>query len=272
MGSGTVLRWGELWASLSDLIQSRPRPLFGYAVAGVLIPWLFFFIFPQSNMRGFAAFLLNNGWYSAETPWTIVSMFLIAIVGIGGFVFAAWSALLSETRDAVSGEILTGFVNALLAFFVTFAVLAVFAFTTGFIGVQLRLAMPGVPNWLISTPFTLLLIAILARLCLAGPAMAAEGSINPIHGLRRSWELTRGHFGKLMLVVGPLYVLALAVIALFIGVGLALLMASDGTGWHDRALSAVWLMIELALVLVVILVPAALYRTIRPAVAPDVFT
>jgi hypothetical protein len=274
MSAGTVLRWGEIWATLTALASERPRALFGYLAAGVLIPWMFFFIFPQSNMRGFAAFMLNDGWYSAETPWTIVSMFLIAFVAIGGFIFAAWSALLVETRDAMSGEILTGFVNSLLASIVAlviFALLigglsAVIGFTLG--NAQM-LALP------VQIVLQLLVLAVLlfflSRWCLAGPAMAAEGSINPLYGLTRSWALTRGHVGKILMIVGPLYLLASFAIGLFVGLALSILMATDGSTWHDNALSAGWLAIETALVLAIILIPAALYRAIRPAVDTEVF-
>ncbi len=274
MSTGTVLRWGEMWTTLRALASERPRILWSYVVAGVLIPWLFFFIFPQSNMRGFGAFLLNGGWYSAETPWTIVSMFMIAFVGIGAFVFAAWNALLAETRDEVSGEIMFGFVNSLLSSIVAFA-LSIFMFL-GYAWLvvlvfgdirQLSLPVQGIIQLMIFATFLFFLV----RFCLTGPAMAAEGSINPFFGLKRSWQLTAGHVGKVMLIIGPLYTLAWVLIGLFMSVALAVLMATDGSSWHDKALSAGWLWIEMMLVLTAILVPAAIYRTIRPAVDTGVF-
>lgn len=274
MAVGTVLRFGEIWAAVGDLLSERRRALLGYLAAAVIIPWLFFFIFPQSNMRGFAAFFLNNGWYSAETPWTILSMFVIATVLIGAFVFAAWSALLAETRDELSGEVMAGFVNALLSCIVAFILFIVLMgglslLLSAVVGDATQLPLPAQIG--LQLGIFLLFLFVFARLSLAGPVMAAEGSINPLHGLTRSWALTSGHAGKIMLIIGPVYTLTWLLIGLFLGVAVAVLMATDGTTWHDHALSAVWLTLEAGIILAVILIPAALYRALRPAVDTEVF-
>lgn len=278
MSAGTVLRWGEVWLAFRAIVNERPKALLGYLAAAVLIPWLFFYLYPQSNMRGFGALALND--YNITTPETgrtAIGMFVIAFVMMAAFIFAAWSALLTEVRDEISGELMAGFVNALLSSLVIFMIVALLIFGPSIIlGIALRASPNPTPaaSLLVSlTPLSVLLMAmlLLARLGLTGPVMAAEGSINPFFGLKRSWQLTRGHFGKMLLVITPIYLFFVIAIALFLAIAGAVLSATDGTTWHDNALSAGWLAVQTLLVFSIIVVPAALYRAIRPAINTEVF-
>lgn len=274
MSGTTILRLGDAWREVSALLAERRRAIIIYLVAAVLIPYALFFIFPQSSMRGFGAFLLNNAWYSAETPFTIVSMFLIAFWAIGAFVFAAWNAMLVETRDEVAGEVMTGLVASLLSCFVMVGMFILFTVLATVATAPLRMFAPqNSIAVLIITQLIMLLILfwMLSRFILAGPAMAALGSINPLTGLAASWRMTRPHVAKIMAVIAPLYIIAFVLVAVFIGVAIAVLRATDGTTWHDNALSAGWLALELALILIAMLLPAGLYRAIRPMVDTSIF-
>jgi hypothetical protein len=275
MAAETVLRFGDIMRTMSDLLRERKQALFAYLAAAVFLPWSFFFIFPQSNMRGFGAFFLNvGGWYSPETPWTIASMFMIAFVLMGAFVFAAWSALLAENRDEVSGEVMAGFVNSLLSSVVAFAIFLLLSIGFGLLLTTLIDPLTLLNPWMAlatQLPMFLVYMFLLSRFCLAGPVMAAENSINPFTGLMRSWQLTAGHSGKVMLIIAPLYVLATGSVGVFLGIAILVLTSTDGTTWHDNGLSAGWLVIQTLLVLTAIIVPAAIYRAIRPAVNTEVF-
>jgi hypothetical protein len=98
---------------------------------------------------------------------------------------------------------------------VPFLVVAVGASTLG----QAEQALTG-PALLIFLLFLLVLMALWVRLMLMTPVAAAE-SVGPIDIIRRSWELTRGHFWRL---VGMLLLIALvgfvAIIALSMVVGI----------------------------------------------------
>jgi hypothetical protein len=273
--TGTVLRFGDIGRRLSELFNERRGAVLGYWLAAVLIPYLLFFIFPQSNMRGFGAFLLNVGaWYSAETPWTIASMFMIAIWGITAFVFCAWSAMLTEVRDEIAGEVMSGLVAALLFSAVWTVINTLSLIMFGLIAYVIELGVSvsdAVFGWLVTGLFTAFYIWLLSRLCLAGPVMAAEGSLNPFRGLGESWRLTSGHWPKVAAIIGPLYLLVFGTCLIFVAIAVIVLMQTDGTTWHDRALSGSWLIIEFIAVGFLILIPAALYRAIRPAVDMSVF-
>jgi hypothetical protein len=274
-GRELQLRFGEVGAQLSALFSEQRRAVLGYLCAAVFIPYLLFFIFPQSNMRGFGAFFLNVGaWYSAETPWTIVSMFMIAIWGITGFIFCAWTAMLTPEREAVSSEVMNGLVTALLFCLVWMVINILFAIAiplTGLVAESVLATQNPVMAWTIIGLYTLAYIWLLSRLCLSGPVMAAEGSINPFRGLTQSWRLTRGHWWKIAILIGPLHIIAMVTLTVFLAAATAVLMQTDGTTWHDRALSGTWLAMELIGVALLIFLPAALYRAIQPSIDTAVF-
>jgi hypothetical protein len=248
------LRFGALWHAIAALMSEQRKPLLGYLAAAIIVPYLFFAIFPQASMRGFGALLFNRGMlYSAETPM---------------------SAVLADSRDEMTTEVMTGAIVALLVVPIAAAVTVATLIAIPLI-VQLMVGSMTPSSGLERTVVlsSLLMVGIvLTRFILAGPIMAARGSINPFLGLIESWRMTRGRVGKLLLVVLPIYSIALAILLIFFAIAALVLMATEGSTWHDTALSGGWLLIEAGLLAVAMLLPAALYRTLAPSLDPDIFS
>jgi hypothetical protein len=270
------LRLGAALTESRALFGERWKAVVGYLAAAVIVPFLFFSAYPQATMRGFASLTLNQGaFYSQSTPFTILFLFLGSFFIMGAFVFCAWSALLTETRDEIAGEVMNGFVSALLACFVAMVIyiassipFSIPIFLIGNNASESVIVAISLILQLLSFAATLFL---LARFGLAGPAMAATGSINPIAGLAQSWRMTSGNILKMLLVVAPFYIVAWVVTIGFAAIAIAVLINSDGTTWHDNALSGAWIVIEIVVLLAIILLPAGIYRSLQGHVRADVF-
>jgi hypothetical protein len=108
--------------------------------------------------------------------------------------------------------------------------------------------------------FRLFAIYITIRLVLPNCVIAAEAQANPINALKRSWELTSGHFARLFAYLLLLFILAL--VLLFV----VCLLPSAMLYWvmpisTAQGISSIWLGIcASAIYLIFILVAAGLYR------------
>ena len=263
-------------------LSGNPRIVLPYLAMAVILPFMVFGFFPQASMRNFLALTVNQGTYLVDgSPLTILSIFLVAGFTIAAVLFAAWQALLSESRDGMVGELMYGFVAALLAMVVAVVIYGIWSSLLAFpIVVAARLSMAGITAdegqiGLAAVALMMLLSPTLlwlnARLCLAGPAMAVSGSINPFAGLTQSWRMTAPVQWRILFYLLAFQILGLAlVVGVFVGTT-ALIVGSDGTGWHDRAVTGAWLMTTLALVALFIAVPLGLYRALRSEVDSDVF-
>lgn len=267
-------------------LTANPRIVLPYLALAAILPFMVFGFFPQASMRNFLALTVNPGTYLADgSPLTIVSIFLVAGFTIAAVLFAAWQALLSESRDGMVGELMYGFVAALLSMlvavviYILWSVLFTIAFGAvgAFMGISLALTDPGnaarlgAVTIMVTLALMLPLLWLNARLCLAGPAMAASGSINPFAGLAQSWRMTGPAQWRILFYLLAFQILGFAlVIGVFAGTT-ALIVASDGTSWHDRAVTGAWLLTTLALVALFIAVPLGLYRALRSDVDVTVF-
>lgn len=267
-------------------LTANPRIVLPYLALAVILPFMVFGFFPQASMRNFLALMVNPGTYLADgSPLTILSIFLVAGFTIAAVLFAAWQALLSESRDGMVGELMYGFVAALLSMFVAVVIYVVWSvlFSLFFAGAAAAIGSGVAPTdpaslsrlGALSAVIMLLSMAPLlwlnARLCLAGPAMAASGSINPFAGLAQSWRMTGQAQWRILFYLLAFQILGFAlVVGVFAG-ATALIVGSDGTSWHDRAVTGAWLLTTLALVALFIAVPLGLYRALRSDVDVTVF-
>ncbi len=262
-------------------LSANPRIVLPYLALAVILPFMVFSLFPQASMRNFLALTVNPGTYLVDgSPLTILSIFLVAGLSIAAVLFAAWQALLAESRDGMVGEMMYGVVAALLSMAVAVAIYLSWSVPLGLVmGLVFNTAAASQALdifrlelfWIAVIIFLLPLLWINARLCLAGPAMAASGSINPFGGLAQSWRMTAPVQWRILF-----YLLAFQILGfmLFVGVFVgttALIVGSDGTGWHDRAVTGAWLLTVLALVALFVAVPLGLYRALRSEVDSDVF-
>lgn len=267
-------------------LTANPRIVLPYLAMAVILPFMVFSFFPQASMRNFLALTVNPGTYLVDgSPLTILSIFLVAGFTIAAALFAAWQALLAESRDGMVGELMFGFVAALLSMLVTVVIYVMWSilFSLAFAAVGAASGMGFAPTdpasmarlGAISVLIMLVALAPLlwlnARLCLAGPAMAASGSINPFAGLAQSWRMTAPAQWRILFYLLAFQILGFAlVMGVFVGTT-ALIVGSDGTSWHDRAVTGAWLLTTLALVALFIAVPLGLYRALRSDVDSTVF-
>ena len=267
-------------------LSANPRIILPYLALAVILPFMVFSFFPQASMRNFLALTVNSSTYLVDgSPWTILSIFLVAGFTIAAVLFAAWQALLAESRDGMVGELMFGFVAALLSMLVAVMIYLVWSIlialvigaVSGFYAVGASAGEPVDPQQVGATTLILVLLLSIpllwlnARLSLAGPAMAASGSINPFAGLAQSWRMTAPAQWRILFYLLAFQILGLAlVVGVFVGTT-ALIVGSDGTGWHDRAVTGAWLITTLALVALFVAVPLGLYRALRSEVDSDVF-
>lgn len=101
-----------------------------------------------------------------------------------------------------------------------------------FVMVASLAAMTG--SAVLTTAVSLALLAAMVwiglRVALVAPVIATDGERNPLHAIRRSWELMKGNSARLLLFVGLSLVLFLVVyglVMMFVGVVLVLVSSGD---------------------------------------------
>jgi len=206
---------GLVWRDANAMVTANREVLAVLAGVFFLLPSLAFSLFmPQPEPPAGAdvkqLMALLREFYVAAAPW-FLGMTLIQSVGQ-----LAVLALLARAGHATVGDALREGVAGLLPFLATQLILALIGGLAA--GMLLGLgAMAGSPL------LAGLLIAALAvvaawagmRLMLIQPVIAVEMQRNPVAVLRRSWQLTRGNAGRILL-----YVMLMAV-AVFIILGVA---------------------------------------------------
>ncbi|QJQ32459.1 hypothetical protein GV829_08370 [Sphingomonas lacunae] len=238
-----------------------------YLGLALVIPFLLFSIHDGSNFRTFFALIADQGVFAAssETPWTILSLFLFSSIAYVGVAFAWWNAVLPASRDGVIGEVMYGLVAALISVIIAFAM-----YVTINLPFALMMAMvaTAIESGSIS-PLPMLVIGLLnamallwfnARLCMAGPAMAATGGLNPFPALARSWRLTGQAQWRIFFYLLLFQLIGLGVMALFITAGVGLIVGTYDFGWQDRVITLGWMLVELALMALYLIVSGGLYR------------
>ena len=93
-------------------------------------------------------------------------------------------------------------------------------------------AMTGSP--VLTATVSIVLIGAMAwiglRVSLVAPILACEGERNPLHAIRRSWQLTRGNAGRLatfILLAMLLFAVVYGLIMMFVGVVLVLMTGGE---------------------------------------------
>jgi ABC-type multidrug transport system fused ATPase/permease subunit len=98
------------------------------------------------------------------------------------------------------------------------------------------------------------------RLGLLGPVIAVEGQRNPLAAIQRSWALTKGNVGRILLffvLLGLAFAIVIGLIMLVFGVVLALVLGGEGARIGAALLSALF---SAAAQLYFIAVLAAIHR------------
>lgn len=274
------------WNHGTAILAADRRTTFGYLGLALLIPFLVFSIHEGSNFRTFYALVVSSGVSvaSAGTPWTILSLFVISAVAIGSIVLAAWNAMLSASRDGPVGEIMYGLVAGLVCAVVATMIYILISIPFGIVQVgtayilgdnvqpeQSMVMGAAVTVMAIQIASTLTFTWLCARLCLAGPAMASAGSLNPFAALATSWRLTARAQWRVFFVMLAAQVIAFLLFVAIIASGAVLIEGTYDFGWQDSVISVVWVAVEATLVLMLLVVPMGLYCELAPSTDTSVF-
>ena len=270
------------WNHGAAILAADKRTTFGYLGLALLIPFLIFSIHDGSNFRTFYALVVSSGVSvaSAGTPWTILSLFVISAVAMGSIVLAAWNAMLSASRDGPVGEIMYGLVAGLICAFVGLVIYIALSIPFAVLLFVVTMAVGGSAEYSIAIGAVTLVLQLLstltftwlcARLCLAGPAMASVGSLNPFAALATSWRLTARAQWRIFFVMLAAQIVALLLFVGIIALGTVLVEGTYDFGWQDSVISLVWVAVEAILVLMLLVVPMGLYRELAPQTDTSVF-
>ncbi len=184
--------------------------------------------------------------------------------------------ILAQFEKAYEGAWPFVIISALLQMLGTLTVLTLFTDRTRpTVGEAIKIAAVGVPTFIgtqlilivgvllvslligllvagLGTPAVaavLLIVALVAfiyaavRLALLGPVIAVEGQRNPIAVLQRSWALTNGNVGRILLffvLVGLAFLIVISLIMLVIGLLLAVLLGGEGARVGAALISAMF--------------------------------
>ena len=274
------------WNHGTAILAADKRTTLGYLGLALLIPFLIFSIHDGSNFRTFYALVVSSGVSvaSAGTPWTILSLFVISAVAMGSIVLAAWNAMLSASRDGPVGEIMYGLVAGLICAFVGLVIYIALSipfavaqsgvvFAAGAASQSDRSTGIGLGLTVVIVQFASLLSFtwLCSRLCLAGPAMASAGSLNPFAALATSWRLTGRAQWHIFFVMLVAQIVALLLLVGIIALGTVLVEGTYDFGWQDSVISLVWVAVEAILVLMLLVVPMGLYRELAPSTDTSMF-
>ena len=277
--------WGAIGTG-SALLFADKRAFFGYLGLALLIPFLLFSIHDQSNFRTFYALAVSDAVSvrTAETPWTILSLFLLSAMGIGCIVFAAWNAMLADSRDGPIGEIMSGLVAGIISTFVATGIYMAISIPFGIMMVGLVLAIGGgnPPTASLVAGIGLATIAIqlanllaftwaCSRFCLSGPAMAATGSLNPFAGLATSWRLTAKAPWRIFFLMLAMQVGVFILTVIIVAVGVALVEGTYDFGWQDSVISLMTIGALAICVLLLMMVPMGLYSQLTGSTDSSIF-
>jgi hypothetical protein len=277
--------WGAIGTG-SALLFADKRAFFGYLGLALLIPFLLFSIHAQSNFRTLYALAVSDAvtMRTAETPWTILSLFLLSAIGMGCIVFAAWNAMLAESRDGPIGEVMYGLVAGIISSFVSIGIYMAISIPFGIVQVGAMMAIgtitpttatsaagPGLAVIPIQFAMLLILSWLSARLCLSGPAMAAAGSLNPFTGLATSWRLTARASWRVFFLMLGLQIATFILVATVVIVAVLMVQDTYAFGWQDSVISLLLVIVEAICVILLILVPMGLYAQLNGSIDSSVF-
>jgi len=255
----TKLDSNAAWKEASSKISAN-RDVF-LALAGV------FFVVPSlaltviggepevvPGMQGEAMMAAITAFY-AEAWWLILASAVLQVVG----VLAILTLMRDRTRPTV-GEAIRSALSGLLPYL---GAQLLFALAFGLVGgVAIGVGAAVAPPLAAVMTIVLVIAAVFAgvRLILVAPAIAVEGTRNPLAAMQRSWKLTKGQFWRILgflALVMILFFVVLGVIMLLVGVVLAIFTSGE----TQRVLAAVVSSVLTAIVVTYVIgIIAAIHR------------
>ena len=264
-------------AEARALARQYWQALLTYVGLGVVLPFLLLSSEPIFDLRTLVAI--------AADPWTYrVSgsitgpLYLLGIVSliVSGALLAAWNALLAEIREGYISEIMYGLVagaaylvvNIILYFGVGIILSLPILLLAAFQSVQSYGIALVIFRYIVSA---LLGSWIYARFCLVGPVMAVGGRLEPVSAFAESWRRTRTAWPRLLGLYLAIYVLSGLLTLALLAPHLFILFNSAPGSFAETAMSIGWLLFWAAYFLMLLLVPAGLYRASEDRTTVEVF-
>lgn len=220
------------WKQATSAIAANREVLLAMAGVFFLLPGLIFALFypmpePAAGVEGEQALALISNYYTSALP-IMIPMTIVQAIGS----LAMLTLFTDRTRPTVGDAIRQG-VTGLLPYILAQLLLG---FAVGVVG-AIFLAVVSVTG---STALMAIgVVAVLGaalvalvRASLVAPVVAVEKERNPLHALRRSWELTKGNglrIGLFYMLVAIAFGVAITVAMALIGV-LLVLVAGPETG------------------------------------------
>ncbi|MBC2667051.1 hypothetical protein H7F51_16150 [Novosphingobium flavum] len=231
----------QAWQQATAAIRANREVLFALSGVFYLLPILAFsLLFPQPSPPAGAdqqAMLAFAADYYAQTMPVSLPMALVQAAGTLGLL----TLMTDRSRPTVGEAIRLGFV-ALLPYLGS-QILFGFAAGGAALAVLTVLGLTG-SQVLVSAGLAAMIVAgiyLWVRTSLAAPVIAVEQMRSPLRALRRSWALTRGNGGR-VLVFYALIVLTLglvmAIVMGLVGIVLALVMPAHAARIVAAVISA----------------------------------
>lgn len=215
------------WREAVTLVSANRDLLWALAGVFFILPnFAFSIVFPQPEpkpgMTPEQLFAMLGEYYAAVWPW-LLAMIVIQLLG----TLTVLTLFADRTRPTVAEAIRIGaggIVTLLLAQLLAGLGMMAIALT-----IILLAALTGVQAMaLIAVTLTVAaLFYITVRTILLSPIVGVDGERNPVAALRRSWALTRGIAGRMMLffaLIGLALLVVIGLIMVVLGTLLALLL------------------------------------------------
>ncbi len=238
------------WTDVMHLFRANRELLLSVAGVFILLPGLAFAMFapPPASPPDASLETIYQGMQQFYTD----NLLWIVLIGLAnGFASAVMLVLILDRGQPSVGEAMRRGLSILLPYYA--------------MGV-----LSGVMVFLGSLAFVLPGIYIFIKLLVAGPAMVAERTYNITAALRRSWTLTKGNSGRVLI-----FVLVVAVTAFFVYlttvtvIGLVIRLAVDD-GLAATLTTLIDGVISMFLSVLMVCVYAALYRQLAAPAADDI--
>lgn len=238
------------WNDVMHVFRSNRELLLSVAGVFILLPSLAFALFVDRPVTPADADLETL--YQGMQQFYVDNIVWIMLIGLAnGFASVVMLVLILDADKPSVGEAMRKGLSILLPFWA----MGILSGVLVFFG-SLAFVLPG--------------IYVFIKLVVAGPAMVAERTYNISKALRRSWALTKGNSGRVLL-----FVVVVAVTAFFVYItsvtviGLVIRLAVEG-GLADTLTTLVDGVISMFLAVLMVCVYAALYRQLAGPSAAEV--
>ena len=220
------------WQNAHAAIKGNREALLAIAGVFFFLPSLAFaLLYPQppaatGTMTPDQAWAFFEKFYRESLPFTL-AMTVAQIVG----TMAILRLFSGQHRPTVGDAIVKGAADAAVFLLAMFAVSLIGSIAAGLIlALAAATGQPAVAGLAMAAAIAGLLYAFV-RLILVMPVMAIEGLRNPVAAFSRSWALTGGNVGRILLFIVLMmlaYLVIVGVVSAVLGIALALVLGAEG--------------------------------------------